>query len=66
MFDDDRHLQQDLQEHGGEQRDRERADVNVLPIFREQQKHDEIHQDCGEVPHEHPLLERGRVFKGVP
>ena len=48
MFADDRHFQQDLQQHGSQQSDRERADVNVFPIFGEQQKHDEIYQDLAQ------------------
>src|SRR5688572_2490631 len=67
MFQDDRELQEDLQQHGGEQGDRERVGGNVLrPVFNEQVQHREIHQDCGEVAHEYPLPRRGRVLKGLP
>src|SRR6185503_7157538 len=63
---DDREFQEDLQQHRGEHHDRERVDGDVLPVFGEQAQHREIHEGCGQVAHEPPLPERGRVLKGLP
>ena len=67
MLQGDREFQEDLQQHGGEQGDRERVGGNVLrPVFDEQVQHHEIHEGCGQVAHEPPLPGRGRVLQGVP
>jgi hypothetical protein len=64
VFDGDRQLQEDLQQQGSKQGHRKRIDSNVPPVLGEQIQHQEIDQDCGEIPHEQPLSVRGGLRRG--
>ena len=66
MLQEEREFQKDLQHHGGEQRDRERVDGNVLgKVFDEEVQHHEIDEGRSQEAQEPPLLERG-VLHRVP
>src|SRR5688572_18156953 len=49
VLDGDGQLEEDLQQHGREQRNRESTDMNAGPIFGEKIKHRQVDQDAGKV-----------------